>query len=436
MVGTLGLPISLTMASTRKQKAKAKSLCMTDFFANNDQPNHTSGIAANLELSNPPPTQLQDGDMLEMDKSPGSASPVASQPSPASSMSPKKKLSGLKRGSNIPVPTRHTSSPQGDRTTGYDSTSPLTHSPQKHRAKLDTEFEELRSLSPTADPTPPHTEDILDTFPTSNQAVSDLILKDMMLALRSSIQQSFKNALHHHMAALDDLGERVNHIETKMGEFSEAHNGLVDAHNHLEDEMSSLAAKLTDLEDRNRRNNIKFRGVPESVPPADLVPFLQRLIKSVLPEVTTHDLVIDRAHRLPKPKSIPESAPRDVIARIHFYHIKEELMQTARKLPQLPDPFHQVHLFADLSQATLQARKHLTPITTALRQKNIMYRWGFPTRIIVTRNGVTHIIRTLEEGTSALKALGIEPPPPSVESSRRQEAAKVSSDWSLAKGHT
>lgn len=69
----------------------------------------------------------------------------------------------------------------------------------------------------------------------------------MMLALRSSIQQSFTGALNKQMSALDEVGERVNHVENKMGEFSEAHNSLVDAHNHLEDELSSLATMLADL---------------------------------------------------------------------------------------------------------------------------------------------------------------------------------------------
>lgn len=41
-------------------------------------------------------------------------------------------------------------------------------------------------------------------------------------------------------------------MENKMAEFTEAHNGLADAHNHLEDDLNSLTAKLADLEDRNR----------------------------------------------------------------------------------------------------------------------------------------------------------------------------------------
>lgn len=73
-----------------------------------------------------------------------------------------------------------------------------------------------------------------------------------MLALRSFIQQSFTESLNKQMPALDDLGDRVNHVKNKLGEFSEAHNSLVDAHNQLKDELTFLAAKLADLEDRNR----------------------------------------------------------------------------------------------------------------------------------------------------------------------------------------
>lgn len=54
------------------------------------------------------------------------------------------------------------------------------------------------------------------------------------------------------MAAIDDLGERVDDVENKMAEFSTAHNGLMDTHNQLNEVMKSIAVKLADLEDRNR----------------------------------------------------------------------------------------------------------------------------------------------------------------------------------------
>lgn len=133
-----------------------------------------------------------------------------------------------------------------------------------------------------------------------------------MLALRSSIQQSFIETLNKQMSVLDDMSERVSHVENKMGEFSEAHNSLVDAHNQLEDELTSLAAKLADLEDRNRKKMLW--GVHESISPSDLILFVQRLIKTTLMSVTTHDLIIVM---LPKPKGLPEETPRDVMLCPH-----------------------------------------------------------------------------------------------------------------------
>lgn len=64
-----------------------------------------------------------------------------------------------------------------------------------------------------------------------------------------------------------------------MGEFSSAHNGLVDDLNQL-DELELVKVKLGDLEDRNCRNNRKFIGIPESVTSFDLSLYLQQLLKN------------------------------------------------------------------------------------------------------------------------------------------------------------
>lgn len=55
-----------------------------------------------------------------------------------------------------------------------------------------------------------------------------------------------------------------------MGDFAVAHNELVDAHNEAEDELLTIKSKLADLEDRSRRNNVKFRGVAETILSAEL----------------------------------------------------------------------------------------------------------------------------------------------------------------------
>lgn len=55
-----------------------------------------------------------------------------------------------------------------------------------------------------------------------------------------------------------------------MGELitfrkNSSYNSLVDAHNDQSEEVTWLEAKVTDLEDRSCRNNVKIWGIPEAI---------------------------------------------------------------------------------------------------------------------------------------------------------------------------
>lgn len=64
---------------------------------------------------------------------------------------------------------------------------------------------------------------------------------------------------------VQELGGRVYHIEKKMGKFASSHKTLIDAQNDQEDELEKLKAKVAEFQDCSRLNNVKIRGVPESV---------------------------------------------------------------------------------------------------------------------------------------------------------------------------
>lgn len=93
--------------------------------------------------------------------------------------------------------------------------------------------------------------------------------------------------------------------------MSLAHNEVVDTLEQHGTELNWLKSKVAYLKDRSRRNNLKIRGISESILPNDLTRFLQQLLKSLNPNATEADLIIDRAHRIPKPKLILEASPRD-----------------------------------------------------------------------------------------------------------------------------
>lgn len=288
---------------------------------------------------------------------------------------------------------------------------PDVTSPPKQKRKIDTEEDKVSDIdidevTETEAEINPFDEK-LDAFPTSGKALIDSDMKEMLKSLRGAIQHDMKSFMQKSKREIDDLGDRVDYIENKLTDFTDAHNELVDDHFALEEEVKQLKLKVTDLEDRARRNNIKFRGIPENVKNIDLRKFLQKMFTDLIPSLQNQDLVIDRAHRLPKPSYIPEKLPRDVIAKIHFFQTKDIVMQFARHHAPLPDPYAGITMYSDLSQATILARKNLNSITKMLRNHKIIYKWGFPTKLIVEKNNVSHTIHTLEEGLKILGKWGL-----------------------------
>lgn len=202
------------------------------------------------------------------------------------------------------------------------------------------------------------------------------------------------------------LGERTDSIESKMGEYAGAHNQLVDAHNTLEQEVTWLRNKVTDLEDRSRRN-IKVRGIPESLSPAEIHTCLQDKFQILLPLLSPLDLTLDKAHRIPKGCGVPEHTPRGALLQKHFYHVKDMLLSRAHKENKLPYPYRPILLFPNLSATTLQHRRQFQIITAGLRDHQLRYGWCFLPKLNVTREGSQHVIPSPEEGIALLQSWNI-----------------------------
>lgn len=180
-------------------------------------------------------------------------------------------------------------------------------------------------------------QDAIDAFPTNNQSVMDSTLKEMLMSLRGAIHTDMLQLMKQCKSEVDKVRGRVSHIENKMGEFSETFNDMVDAHNDHADDIVWLKSKVADLEDRSRRNSIKIRGIPGSVKTPELTAFMTNIIKEALTDLPLEEVIIDRIHRLRQPRHIPEKLPRDTIARIHYYKVKEKLMYVTRRADNLPE---------------------------------------------------------------------------------------------------
>lgn len=62
------------------------------------------------------------------------------------------------------------------------------------------------------------------------------------------------------------------------------------------------------------------------------------------------DITIDRVHRITKPAHFHPDIPRDILVRVHYFHVKERILQAAKTTKPLPAPYTNILLFNDLSK--------------------------------------------------------------------------------------
>ncbi|KAI4827100.1 hypothetical protein KUCAC02_030524, partial [Chaenocephalus aceratus] len=99
----------------------------------------------------------------------------------------------------------------------------------------------------------------------------------------------------------------------------------------LTDSNVKLLAKVTDLESRSRRNNIRIVGLPESIEGPHPSTFFPKLLMEVFGEgVLDSPPECDRAHRSLTDKLKPGQRPQPVIIRVHRYQQKEKIIREAR----------------------------------------------------------------------------------------------------------
>ncbi|CAH2306632.1 Hypothetical predicted protein [Pelobates cultripes] len=192
-------------------------------------------------------------------------------------------------------------------------------------------------------------------------------------------------------------------MEDKYDEFATAHNDLATNVEQLSTQLKNMEEKLIDMEDRSHRNNLRLRGIPEEIPNDDLPSFIRGCLKAHAPEIPTDMLLIDRMHRIPKPRHIPPMVPRDILLRAHYFHVKEHILRSCRTRARPPEEYATIRIYADLSAATLRRRKEFSQVTGALRAHGIRYKWGFPTKLIITKEGKTTVIQTPEDGEQKLQ---------------------------------
>lgn len=197
-----------------------------------------------------------------------------------------------------------------------------------------------------------------------------------------------------------------------------------------------MRAKLDDLEDRSCCNYVQLRGIPESILPADIPRYAKELMHIIIPDASPRDIILDRIHRITKPSYLAASIPRDVLMRVHFFHIKEKLPTGVKAKTPLLSPYAGIQFFPNLSKYTLQLRRQLNSITKGLQNHKIQYKLRYSAMLPVTKNGTLHVYRDLNKGMHLLHTWGIILDPPADTSPPLLQCRASTSRHNYDKKHT
>lgn len=145
-------------------------------------------------------------------------------------------------------------------------------------------------------------------------------MKEMLVYLRASLHANITSSLRQVIDDIEDLGDRMDHVETKIKEFATSFNEPAGSNTEKGDNVAWLKAKVANVEGGSRRNKMKVRGIPKIVLADQLPTYIQQMFQSILPNMSNEELLVDRVHHLPRPSHLPDTILRDVILCVYLFH--------------------------------------------------------------------------------------------------------------------
>lgn len=296
------------------------------------------------------------------------------------------------------------------RTQNTNTTDPMTDT-SDHRGSSPG-ASELPILEGSAPPVPTQnlTGALISSLPPDLQKLLQCIpTKDEFEMLAAKIDAKYEGQITSLQQTTTSLANTVQEHSIQQDSLVQKMSGMEARQNRMEEKMRFMQLQMEDLEDRNRRNNVRIKGFPEHVPPYMLHDAILTVFKQLLGDMPPEKLELDRIHRAPGQRFSDSSRPRDVLCRVHFFNTKDSIVNKAWKKKNVEFEGTKIQILPDLSRNTLRRRAIMKPMLQKIVQADATYKWGYPLHLIVKKNNCSYPIFSPSDVPSVLHELGIPP---------------------------
>lgn len=237
----------------------------------------------------------------------------------------------------------------------------------------------------------------------ASDASLDLILRELREFRRDNGMQlqGIQEDINKTNKRVEEAEERIQEAEAKIQANEEAVAEMLKLHIEMD-------TKLTDLEGRSRRENIRIHGVKEGSEDdaPSVAVFVERLLKLKLEIPDSLEIRVERAHRALVPKPPPNAPPRSIVAKLASYRTKEEILKLAWQKRGFEYQGNKVNLDHDYAPEVLKQRKEYAEVKAVLKEKKIRFQTPFPARMRVFYPEGTVLYGSVEETTSDMAKRG------------------------------
>ncbi|KAJ1180773.1 hypothetical protein NDU88_005989 [Pleurodeles waltl] len=133
-------------------------------------------------------------------------------------------------------------------------------------------------------------------------------------------------------------------------------------------ELLFLCSKMTDLEDRSRRDNVRFLGFPKNIEGEDVNVFLREMLPKLTGITFNPPLEFQIAHRLGPRRTNAANLPRPIIACLLRHAQARQLIQRARTQCSCQMDGQVIQMSVDFSKETSERRRAFLALRPKLRQ--------------------------------------------------------------------
>lgn len=226
--------------------------------------------------------------------------------------------------------------------------------------------------------------------------------KDELTTLKHELDQKLtrvETSLQVHGQAISEAEERISDMETCSAVTKEVLLSVLK-------EQRRLQEKVTDLESRSRRNNIRLYGIPEGSEGDSMTTFVEKLLTSELTLPDGMNLLIQRAHRALTQRPGPEAKPRSIVINFLRFDVKETVLKLAWK-KKINFNNKQIFFDHDYANGVMEKRRAYGGIKKALKEKGIRFQTPL-TRIRVHWSSGPQTYESAHQAAQELRARGIQ----------------------------